>query len=193
MQHLDEETGWVRATLQGDQQAFARIVERYNGAVFNLCYRMLGNPQDAEDAAQESFIRAYTRLQSYDADRRLSTWLLSIASNHCIDRLRRRKFAWMDLDDVAFWLPSDSPGPERSALEQEQADQVQQALNRLPEQYRLVLVLRYWQDMSYEEIESITGLSESALKTRLHRARKQLGTLLEQNGATQWDAETTTS
>jgi len=191
MQHLVEETQWVAAARNGDQEAFTHIVERYSGAVYNLCYRMLGSPQDAEDAAQEIFLRAYTRLDSYDANRRFSTWLLSIASNYCIDRLRRRRFAWLTLDDVAFWLPSTNPGPERSALQREQADEVQRALQTLPEQYRLVTVLRYWHDMSYDEIAALTGLTESALKTRLHRARKQLAAALGEEGATLWDAETT--
>jgi RNA polymerase sigma-70 factor (ECF subfamily) len=184
MQHLAEEAEWVRATLAGDQRAFAQLVERYSGAVYNLAYRMLGNQQDAEDAAQEIFLRAYTRLDSFDPARRFSTWLLSIGSNHCIDRLRRRRYAWLTLDDVAFWLPSAGAGPERSALEREQRDAVQQALMRLPENYRLVTVLRYWHDMSYEEIAAQTGLTESALKTRLHRARKMLGATLDADGAT---------
>src|SRR5262249_37251961 len=137
------------------------------------------------------FLRAYTRLESFDPGRRFSTWLLSIASNYCIDRLRRRRFAWLTLDDVAFWLPSTAAGPERSALQHEQQNEIQQALQRLPENYRLVTLLRYWYDMSYEEIEELTGLSESALKTRLHRARKMLGAVLTENGETLWDVETT--
>ena len=191
MQHLEEEGEWIAKSLDGDQIAFAQLVERYTGAVYNLCYRMLANPQDAEDAAQEIFVRAYTRLSSFDRERRFSTWLLSIASNYCIDRLRRRRFAWLTLDDVAFWLPSGAAGPERSALDRERDDVVQRALQQLPEQYRLVTLLRYWYDMSYDEIAAQTGLSESALKTRLHRARKMLGVLLAPQGVAGWDEETT--
>jgi RNA polymerase sigma-70 factor (ECF subfamily) len=191
MQQLEEEVGWIAESLGGDQRAFARLVERYTGAVYNLCYRMLANPQDAEDATQEIFVRAYTRLSSFDQGRRFSTWLLSIASNYCIDRLRRRRFAWLTLDDVAFWLPSGAAGPERSALRGERDDVVQRALQQLPEQYRLVTLLRYWHDMSYDEIAAQTGLSESALKTRLHRARKMLGELLAPQGVAEWDEETT--
>ena len=192
MEQRGEEAQWVAAALDGDQEAFARLVGRYTGAVFNLCYRMLGSPQDAEDATQEIFLRAYTRLDSYDPARRFSTWILSIGSNHCIDRLRRRRYAWLTLDDVAFWLPSGGPGPEGNALERERADEVQRALQQLPEQYRLVLVLRYWHDLSYDEIAAQVGISESALKTRLHRARKQLGAALGEDGARLWETETTT-
>ncbi|MBC8078302.1 MAG: sigma-70 family RNA polymerase sigma factor [Chloroflexales bacterium] len=191
MQHLEEEAQWIADALGGNQLAFAQLVERYTGAVYNLCYRMLANQQDAEDAAQEIFVRAYTRLSSFDRNRRFSTWLLSIASNYCIDRLRRRRFAWLTLDDVAFWLPSSESGPERSALQHERDDVVQRALQQLPEQYRLVTLLRYWYDMSYNEIAAHTGLTESALKTRLHRARKMLGELLAPQGVLEWDEETT--
>lgn len=188
-----EEIGWIERALQGDQAAFGQLMHRYSGAVYNLAYRMLGNQQDAEDAAQEIFLRAYNRLESFDRSRRFSTWLLSIGSNYCIDRLRRRRFAWMTLDDVAFWLASDLPGPERTALEQERRVVVQRALEQLPPNYRLVTVLHYWHDMSYSEIAEATGLTESTIKTRLHRARHMLAEALDSEEHTLWDAETTTS
>src|SRR5215216_2528919 len=144
MDQQANELGWIEQALRGDQAAFGQLMHRYAGAVYNLAYRMLGNAQDAEDASQEIFLRAYTRLASFDRTRRFSTWLLSIASNYCIDRLRRRRFAWMTLDDVAFSLPAQERGPERSALLREQQDMVQQALRRLPDTYRIVTVLRYW-------------------------------------------------
>ncbi|NJM06274.1 sigma-70 family RNA polymerase sigma factor [Candidatus Gracilibacteria bacterium] len=187
MQALDDEPVLIQRTLAGDQRAFAELVERYTGAVFNLAYRMLNNAQDAEDAVQEIFLRAYRRLDSYDTERKFVTWLLTIASNYCIDRLRRRRFDWLTLDDVAFWLPSTRTGPERNALLNEQRAAVQQALQALPEQYRSITVLRYWQDLSYLEIAEVTGLSESAVKTRLHRARKMLETVLQQDREELWD------
>jgi RNA polymerase sigma-70 factor (ECF subfamily) len=191
MQQQADEIGWIERALQGDQAAFGQLMHRYTGAVYNLAYRMLGNAQDAEDAVQEIFLRAYTRLTSFDRSRRFSTWLLSIGSNYCIDRLRRRRFAWLTLDDVAYTMPSRERGPERSALEHEQRDRIQAALRQLPEHYRLVLVLRYWQDMSYDEIAHVTGLTESALKTRLHRARHMLADALGPEEQLLWEAEKT--
>jgi len=132
-------------------------------------------------------------LASFDRQRRFSTWLLSIGSNYCIDRLRRRRFAWMTLEDAAYALPSNEPGPERSALNREQRAIVQQALQKLPDTYRLVMVLRYWQDLSYEEIGRATGLPESTIKTRLHRARHMLAAALGPEEQLLWDTETTTS
>jgi RNA polymerase sigma-70 factor (ECF subfamily) len=188
-----EEIGWVDQALKGDRAAFGQLMHRYAGAVYNLAYRMLGNAEDAEDAGQEIFLRAYTRLASFDRQRRFSTWLLSIGSNYCIDRLRRRRFAWMTLEDAAFALPSKERGPERTALDHERQAIVQRALQKLPENYRVVTVLRYWNDLSYEEIARVTGLTESTIKTRLHRARHMLAEALGPEEKLLWEAETTTS
>ncbi len=193
MEQQAEEIGWIEQTLRGDQASFNRLMHRYGGAVYNLAYRMLGNAQDAEDASQEIFLRAYLRLESFDRARRFSTWLLSIASNYCIDRLRRRKFTWMTLDDVAFSLPSTERGPERSALDHDRQAIVQRALQQLPDHYRLVTILFYWYDLSYDEIVQVTGLPESTIKTRLHRARRMLAEALGPEERTLWDAETTLS
>jgi RNA polymerase sigma-70 factor, ECF subfamily len=193
MEQQAEELGWIEQALAGDRAAFAQLMHRYAGAVYNLAYRMLGSAEDAEDASQEIFLRAYTRLESFDRTRRFSTWLLSIGSNYCIDRLRRRRFAWLTLDDAAFAVPSGDPGPERSTLARERQATVQQALQKLPENYRVVTVLRYWNDLSYEEIAGVTGLPESTIKTRLHRARHMLAKALGPEEQTLWDAETTTS
>ena len=187
-----EEIGWVDQALRGDRAAFGQLMHRYAGAVYNLSYRMLGSAEDAEDASQEIFLRAYTRLASFDRQRRFSTWLLSIGSNHCIDRLRRRRFAWVTLDDTAFALPSQERSPERLALDHEQQTMIQQALQQLPENYRMVTVLRYWSDLSYEEIAKVTGLPESTIKTRLHRARHMLAKALGPEEQMLWEAETTT-
>ncbi|WP_298401971.1 sigma-70 family RNA polymerase sigma factor [uncultured Chloroflexus sp.] len=169
-----DELDLVKRACTGDQSACATIVQRYTGILYNQAYRMLGDAFEAEDAVQEVFLRAFRHLPSYDPSRRLVTWLLTIGSNYCIDRLRRRRFNWLTLEDVAFWLPSTQPGPERSALQSAQREVVQRALQRLPESYRSVTVLRYWYDLSYDEIGAILGLTEATVKTRLHRARKML-------------------
>jgi RNA polymerase sigma-70 factor (ECF subfamily) len=192
MDQQAEEIGWVNQALHGDRAAFGQLMHRYAGAVYNLTYRMLGSAEDAEDASQEIFLRAYTRLESFDRQRRFSTWLLSVGSNYCIDRLRRRRFSWLTLDDAAFELPSKERSPERIALDHEQQAIVQRALQHLPENYRMVTVLRYWNDLSYEEIANVTGLPESTIKTRLHRARHMLAKALGPEEQMLWDAETIT-
>jgi RNA polymerase sigma-70 factor (ECF subfamily) len=179
---VDQERSWIRAARQGDRTAFGRLVKAYQGPVYNLTYRMLGDPQEAEDAAQEVFFRAYRKLGSYDPGRKFSTWLLSIASHHCIDRLRRRRLKWHSIDDEN--LPQDvmishEPGPERHALQNEREAQVQELLNTLSPDYRTVVVLHYWYDLSYEEIAETTGSTVSAVKSRLFRARRMLAKRLQ--------------
>lgn len=181
MDPAPEEQIWILKSLQGDQQAFAQLVSHYQRHVHNLTYRMLGNAEDAEDATQEAFLRAYVALPSFQMGRKFSSWLLSIASNLCIDILRRRRYAWLSLEDVSFRLVAPSEEPSRAVLRQEEAGQVQHLLSRLPEKYRLVVILRYWYDLSYEEIVEMTGLSLNTVKTRLHRARNMLARALAED------------
>ena len=168
---------------KGDQQAFAAIVQSYQRPVYNLCYRMLGNQQEAEDATQETFIRAYNHLDAFNPDRKFINWVLTIASNHCVDRLRKRRIHWSSLEDDPYVekipMPS-SVDPHRSAERQETADQVQQWIDQLAPEYRTPLVLLYWYGYSYEEIAGIMGISVAAVKSRLHRARKQIARMIAQ-------------
>lgn len=168
---------WVNAAIDGDQDAFAEIVYTFQDAVYNLCYRMLGNAAEAEDAAQEAFLKAYMNLTRYDQGRSFKTWVLSIASNHCIDRIRKRKMVLMSIDEpttATLSLSSDEPQPEQMAMMNERSQQVQDLIDQLPEDYRLAVVLRYWYDYSYAEIADQMDTSESAIKSRLFRARKML-------------------
>jgi RNA polymerase sigma-70 factor, ECF subfamily len=189
MEPQADEPRWIDAAVKGDHDSFGHLVDAYKAPVYNLAYRMLGSAAEAEDASQEIFLRAYTKLASYDRQRKFSTWLLSIASNFCIDVLRRRRGTSVDLDEIAFAVPSDEPGPERVAIVREQREAVARAIARLPDAYRLVTILRYYNDCSYEEIERITGMSEPTVKTRLFRARRQLEELLQAEGAVPWTAE----
>ena len=177
---VDQEKLWVLQARQGDQVAFSRLVEVYQTPIYNLAYRMLGNGPEAEDATQETFVRVWTKLDSYDLNRKLSSWILSVASHHCIDRLRRRRGNQVSMEEIQSWrwLPDDKPRPEERTMMGEKADKIRQLLGQLPSQYRLVITLRYWQDRSYAEIAEITGTTESAVKSRLHRARRAMAELL---------------
>lgn len=170
----------IAAAQRGDKAAFAQIVAEFQTPVYNLAYRMLGNRNDAEDAAQETFLRAYSQLKTYDPGQSFGTWLLSVAAHYCIDRLRRRKFQWLSFDDPRWdesapSLISDLPSPEASALRKEREEEVQRALQKLAPQYRMVLVLKYWNDLSLEEISQITGDNVGTVKVKLFRARQMLG------------------
>ena len=180
----DSDSLWVQRTLAGDPQAFGELVQRYERDVFNLAYRMLNERREAEDAAQEAFLRAYANLDRYDMNRSFKTWLLSITSNHCIDRLRRRRLTWLSLEEPLPPHPaltSDIPGPEEATVTNERNLLVQEMLDELSPDYRLAVVLRYWYDLSYAEIADMLGTTESAVKSRLFRARQTLAKHLESN------------
>ncbi len=173
---MEEETVWIQQALAGDHQAFTRLVEAYQIPVYNLTYRMLGNAKEAEDAAQETFLRAYTRLVTYQTDKKFSSWLLAIASHYCIDLLRRRRFTWLSLDELPFLdqAAGERNQPEEAAIRREERDEVRQMLAQLPPQYRAAVILRYWYELSYLEIAEVMGTTESAIKSRLYRAREML-------------------
>jgi RNA polymerase sigma-70 factor, ECF subfamily len=175
---LNEEQSWLEQARRGDKVAFGKLIEAYQSPVFNLAYRTLGNAGEAEEAAQEAFIRAYTRLETYNPEHKFSTWMLSITSNYCIDLIRKRRAQLLSIDEP---LPSHpalmserSQGPEAQAINSEQEQLVQALLDTLPDEYRQTVVLRYWYDLSYEEIAEMMETTVSAIKSRLFRARKML-------------------
>lgn len=177
---------WVEAAMEGDQDAFAELVYTYQDAVYNLCYRLLSERTEAEDASQEAFLRAYLNLQRYDPSRSFKTWLLTIASNHCIDRLRRRRLKWLSIEDEILpplSLTSDEPEPEDVSIMKERREALQSILGKLNPEYRAAVVLRYWYDYSYSEIADILDTTESAIKSRLFRARQILAEHLNPKAA----------
>ena len=178
----EQEEVWVRQAVKGDQQAFSHLVNAYQRPVYNLTYRMLGNPHEAEDAAQEAFLRAYSRLNQYNPQHKFSTWLFSIANHHCIDRLRKRRATLVSIDDnpVLQNLEGNSPLPENQALVYERNAEMQSLVNQLEPQYRTPLILRYWEEYSYDEIAQTMELSIAAVKSRLFRARKQMALLYQE-------------
>lgn len=179
---MTTERTWILQAREGDQQAFGKLVQAYEGPVYNLAYRMLGNAGDAEDAVQEAFLRAYAHLDSYDPKRKFSSWLFAIASNYCIDQLRRRRINWVSVEDLPPWEPlrARTPDPEESAVRWSDSRHIQEMLDTLPPDYRLAVVLRYWYDYSYKDIAAVTNSTLSAVKSRLHRARRMLAEVMEQ-------------
>ena len=173
----EDESEWLVRAIEGDDEAFTRLVEIYQKPVYNLCYRMLGTAGEAEDAAQEAFLRAYRSLDRYDPKRSFATWLLSIASHYCIDQIRKRRFTTFSIDNEDHaWLepPDPGPNPEISLSMVEKQEQVQALLENLGPKDRSAVILRYWYDYSYEEIAESLSISVSAVKSRLHRTRKTL-------------------
>lgn len=185
----EQERSLVDKTLNGDATAYASIVEAHQNAIYNLAYRMLNQRTEAEEAAQETFMRAYVSLDRYDPARPLRAWLLSITSNYCIDLIRKRRLTLLSIEEPLAPHPSlvsEEPEPEEAALERERDAMIQALLNELQPEYRAAVVLRYWNDLSYVEIAELLNTTESAVKSRLFRARQALAERLietERSGA----------
>jgi RNA polymerase sigma factor, sigma-70 family len=175
---------WIIQVQHGNDDAFTNLVETYQKPVYNLCYRMLGEMEAAEDAAQETFLKAFQNLTRYDRERSFATWLLSIAAHHCIDKLRRRRFNSVSIDEDEEGqtdIPDHSaPDPESEIMKHQQRERLQNCLQSLDPTDRAAVVMRYWQDCSEVEIAQALKLTVPAVKSRLHRARRALAELWEE-------------
>lgn len=172
----------IKQVLKGDQDAYAEVVEIYKDKVFQICYRMLGNRHEAEDIAQEAFLRAYVNIASFNIDLKFSTWLYRIATNLCIDRIRKKKpDYYLDAEvpgtdgaNMYSQLSTEEPLPEEVVTENEQWNELQAEIMKLPEKYRTAIVLKYVEDLSLEEISQIMDIPVPTVKTRIHRGREAL-------------------
>jgi RNA polymerase sigma-70 factor (ECF subfamily) len=178
-----DELEWARAAAGGDKAAFSRLVEKHKQSVYGLCYRLLGAGEEARDAAQEAFVRAYTGIRDFDSRQPFAAWVLRIARNHCIDLLRRRR-PTLTLEARSDEGPESGVAPELSdhyAMGGEQAVQeieaqrdLERAVARLPTRYREVIALFHVQHKSYADIALAMGVPMGTVMTWLHRARKEL-------------------
>lgn len=176
MQHLSDEE-LVGLVLGGNSEAFEIIVERYQNQVFSLAYRLGGDYDEAKDMAQEAFIRIYRELPRFDRERRFFPWMYRVAHNTCINLLHRRPKETAPLEsvfDMAAGDNSESGSPSARYEQLEQTETIQQALQSLSENYRLPLVLKYLEGLSYQEIASQLDLPVSTIETRLFRGRALL-------------------
>ena len=186
---MTDEKSWVAQAQQGSDEAFTQLVETYQKPVYNLCYRMLGEPGAAEDASQETFLRAYQNLHRYDNSRAFGTWILSIAAHYCIDQLRKKKFTMFSMDaenddGTTFEVPDASaPDPEAESVKKEQRERLQLLLKHLDPTDRAAVIMRYWYDFSEVEIAKSLKLTVSAVKSRLHRSRRVLAGMWQEDSA----------
>jgi RNA polymerase sigma-70 factor, ECF subfamily len=179
---INLEEDQLTLALQGDEEAFGEIVETFQNPVYNLCYRMLGNPQEAEDAAQETFWRAYQALNRYDQSRSFATWLLSIAAHYCIDQQRKKKLPSFSIELLPEGNVAGSiETPEKTYFLSEEEQHLHKMLGELAPDDKAAIVLRYWYDFSEKEISDTLNLSVSAVKSRLHRSRKKLAQIISDN------------
>lgn len=172
-----DEVTLLRASLDGETAAWGEIVTRYKDAVFGLCLGFLRNRADAEDIAQDAFVRAYVNLRRYNLEKKFSTWLFTIAANLCRNRLRYRR------NHPVVEPPDSIPGggdPAVTIAREDRQAKIKAALSRLPYSYRAPLVLRFYNDLPYRDIGDILGIPEGTVKTRIHRGKALLKDLMEQ-------------
>jgi RNA polymerase sigma-70 factor, ECF subfamily len=172
----------------GDRAAFEALFEKYHLQMINFCFRFLGNRDDAEELAQETFLNAYQAAPGYRPLTKFSTWLYTIAKNLCLNRLRKENPARFGrisffrkeetVEEEAAMLPDEGPTPEREVADKELAEIVRRTVRELPAPLRLAVILHRYHELSYDEIAKIAGCSVTAVKLRLHRAKRILAAKL---------------
>jgi len=183
----EEDIQLVARARTGDERAFRALLEKYERAVFSICLRMVRNRDEAADLAQDSFIRVFGSLDRYNPAYAFSSWLFKITSNLCIDHLRKRRIVTFAMDEpvesekgeFARQYESPDPTPDETFSRNEKMQKLEAGIAALPEHYRIMLVLRHQEDMSYEEIAESLSIPLGTVKARIHRAREMLKTILD--------------
>ncbi|MDD5362159.1 MAG: sigma-70 family RNA polymerase sigma factor [Ignavibacteria bacterium] len=173
--------------VKGDQSAYDKLMKKYYNLVHNLIYRMIYNKEDVEDLAQEAFIKAFNSLEKFDRQFAFSTWLYKIASNNCIDYLRKKKLNTISIDkeidneddDLRFEIPDDEYKPDRAIMEDERKVLLEEAIASLPEKYRMVILMRHRDEKEYEEISKVLKLPLGTVKAHIFRGRELLNKYLK--------------
>lgn len=185
-----EDANLVDRCLKGEEKAFEELLVKYRGPVFSICMRMVKNQTDAEDLAQEVFIRTFNVLDRYNPSYPFSSWLYRITSNLCIDFIRRRRSGIVSLDEpvagsegeMSRQIPADTVDPGRDVENREMMEVLEQAIAGLPEHYRIIVLLRHQEQLSYEEISDNLGIPLGTVKARIHRARNLIKEIFAQRG-----------
>lgn len=172
----------IEKALAGDQKAYEELLQRHKHGIFTMIYQMVKNREETEDLVQETFIKAFNALSTFNSNYAFSTWLYKIAFNNCIDAIRKKKLKTTPLDqpirlkegEVHQEIRDDSSSPEKEMLYAEKRRMIQDSIDSLPEIYRRVIVLRHQEERSYEEISEMLHLPVGTVKARIFRAREIL-------------------
>ncbi len=177
MNEMDD-AGLVNKCLQGNLQAFETLVDRYQKVIFNLAYRICNNYSDSEDITQNVFIKVYENLKKYNDQYKFFSWLYRIAVNETLNMVKFKK----NIDKLNDQYPAQQPSPDDQYQQTETDQLIQDALMSLKAEYRLVLILKHFQNFSYQDIAQVLNISEKKVKSRLFTARQLLGQLLTIKG-----------
>lgn len=182
LESRNEDTALIQQALNGDQNAFSRLRQKYHDAIFNLIYRMVREKDEVEDLTQEAFIKAFASLATFNNEYAFSTWLYKIATNNCIDHIRRKKLQTFSIDkpieskesDFSFELPDSTYEPDQEMISSQRKKLLDDAINSLPEKYRQVIIMRHQEELEYQEIARILKLPLGTVKAHIFRARELL-------------------
>jgi RNA polymerase sigma factor (sigma-70 family) len=174
-----EEYETIKMVQNGNTQAFAYLVNKYQDIVFSIALKVLKNREEAEEMAQETFIKAFRSIQSFKGNSKFSTWLYSITYNTCITQTRKKKISTAPLDNLSI-TPEESDESFSNFTQENRIDLLDAAMKKLPEDDYMLLILYYYDNQSVDEICRITGLSDSNVKIKLFRARKKIYNLMNE-------------
>lgn len=177
----------IKLAIDGDEGAYKQLLNNYRGALFNLLYKMVRNKEETEDLVQEAFMKAFKALPSFNEEYAFSTWLYKIAINNCIDHMRKKRLKTYSINkpvqskDGEFdrEFPDTSMSPDKHLLADERATLIETAIDELPENYRIAIVLRHSEEKSYEEIAQLLNIPLGTVKARIFRAREMLKKMLK--------------
>lgn len=172
----------IQQAIEGNEEAYKQLLENYRGAIFNLLFKMVHNKEETEDLVQEAFIKAFKALPSFNEEYAFSTWLYKIAVNNCIDHMRKKRLKTYSINkpvqskdgEIERDFPDTSMSPDKEILTAERANLISTAIDELPENYRIAIVLRHSDEKSYEEIAEILEIPLGTVKARIFRAREML-------------------
>ena len=182
----------VRAAIDGDQRAYAALLKRYRASVFNHLFKMVRNANDAEDLTLEAFGKAFKKLETYAPHYAFSTWLFKIAVNNCIDHIRKKRLRFLSIDapmeaggekDFTSSIRTSARNPEEEVIRNQKLQMVRHQITNLSTKYRLMIELRYYEELSYEEIANELEIPLGTVKAQLFRAKEMLFNLMQRPAA----------
>ena len=176
---MQEENQWIQEVLAGDKQAYAHIINKYKTPLYGTILRMTRNPHDAQDLVQEAFIKVYQQLEKYNGTGSFSSWLYRVAINHCMDGFRKKRYQQSEIDEEMVVNPNH---PEVIFLKKEKNRQLERLIATLPEDERLIILLRYMNELSYDEISEMVDIPLSTVRNKLHRAKKKMRKTVKREG-----------
>lgn len=177
----------IERCKKGDQAAYTQLLRKYQNSVYNLCRKMVRNPEEARDLSQEAFVKTFATLDRYNPVYAFSSWLYKITANLCIDHIRKQRMKLLSIDEpldgdegpIARQIEDPRQRPDEVSESSEMRRAIEAAIRRLPEHYRVILIMRHQEQLSYDEIAQALDIPLGTVKARIHRAREGLKALLQ--------------